>query len=248
MFIVQKCIKKNVLALYEKSDSHLWVNAWDYKKSYLKDCSVNEAIDSFYKLTSRAKNTPYRLITLDGATSITLAAINTTDASIFRKYSIFAIVFNDSQQLLDKQLTDCLGVAVPESGGTVVGHARNIQNDVKATVNKVASSLNQLVSSHKITKRFNSNGRSGGAFLITSATNGILSNSDVGITYSEDTGSFDLLVSHKYLVYPSYENKICSLSKQPDHYSSHDSLYEALTTLRRICKIATDEEAAFLAA
>ncbi|MBH9739897.1 hypothetical protein [Vibrio navarrensis] len=248
MFLVEKCVRKNVCARYKHDESHLWEKAWDYKKSLIENCSVDEAIDAFNKLTERVRNVPYRLLILGESSNTTLAAINTHDALSFKKYSIFAVSFNNGDNPTGKSVSEFVGAIAPKSGGIIVGHARQKSNEVKSIVDEAATLLSHAISSHQIITRYNSDGCSGGAFLVTSPTNGILSNSDVGITYSKRTQNIKLLVSHKFLSDISDGNKKCPWSKQLGHESTHCSLVDALNMLRRICKKATKEEALLLAA
>lgn len=246
MFLIQKAVRKDISAKYNRDEAHLWQRAWDHKRSHLKDCSIDEAIKTFNKLTTKVRSTPYRLITLNSS-STTLAAINTSDAYSFKKYSIFAVSFT-KQKTEPKPTAECFGAIAPESGGMVVGHARIKSNEVKKVVDEAANTLSHIVASHRVTTRYNSDGRSGGAFLITSPTNGILSNSDIGITYSEHTQKIELLVTSKFLSDKSLGNKLCPWSKMLDHESEHNSVQEAAEMLINICKKATKEEAELLAA
>lgn len=82
--------------------------------------------------------------------------------------------------------------------------------------------------------------------LVTGATSGLLSNSEVGITYSQHTNKITLFVTNKYLSKPSYGNKVCPWTNLLDHNSSHASIDDAVCMLKQVCKTATSEEVALL--
>ncbi len=243
MFIIEKCLNNDgVTAEYAKNQSHLWVPAWPGTKSRLDNVSVDNAIQAFFQLTSRVKSVPYRLRAL--GKSVTLAAINTLDADKFKKYTIFAVGFypeskNDTAHM---PISQSLGAVAPHSAGTLVGTCDTPTDEVQQMVQAAAVALAKSISTHGIVTRYNTNGRSGGAWLATSITDGILSNSDIGITYSEQTKQLRLQVAHKFLSDATFGNTPCSFTGKMDHVSEHATIDDALVTLRQVTRAATQEE------
>jgi hypothetical protein len=124
----------------------------------------------------------------------------------------------------------------------IVGNALSKSEQTSSTVNMIANQLSHLVLSHEVIKRFNSDGQSGGAWLVTSATTGIMSNSDIGITYSSHAQRITLHVSSKYLLSDVYGNHKCPFTHKFDHASHHDTVEQAITKLQLIVKPATQQE------
>lgn len=247
MFIIEKCVSNDgITAEYSKSQAHLWVPAWPGTKSRLDNVSVDNAIQAFFQLTSRVKSVPYRLRAV--GKSVTLAAINTLDAARFKKYTIFAVGFYPEQKTdtTSMPISQSPGAVAPHSAGTLVGTCDTPAEEVQQIVQAAAMALAKSISTHGIVTRYNANGRSGGAWLVTSITDGILSNSDIGITYSEQTKQLRLQVAHKFLSDATFGNTPCSFTGKMDHVSEHATIDNALVTLRQVTRAATEDEFALL--
>lgn len=243
MFIIEKCvITEDAVATYTRANAHLWIPAWSGNKSRLDKLSVDDAIQAFFKMTAKVRSVPYRLRTIGHAA--TLAAINTRDAARFKKLSIFAVGFypQTQQAPTPQDIQPCLGAVAPQTAGTLAGACDTPAAQVRAVIDRVAMAMAHVVSTHGIQVRFNSNGRSGGAWLVTSATDGILSNAEIGITYSDKSQQLQLLVSNKFLSAEHFGNKPCSFTNKMDHCSAHDSIEQAIAMLREVTRAATPEE------
>ncbi len=70
MYLIQKCLIKNIDAAYSLSDRNLWIAAWKPEKTYINECNADKAIAIFEEKTARVKNTPYRLLDLENMTVI----------------------------------------------------------------------------------------------------------------------------------------------------------------------------------
>ncbi|MFV7771688.1 hypothetical protein [Shewanella marisflavi] len=178
----------------------------------------------------------------------TIAAKNTLDAEAFQKYSVYAIGFHSSEHSPGEPAAESLGYLVPGTSGQAVGYSRTKLGEVQRIVEQAANVLAGKVSSHQVTTRYNSDGRSGGAWLVTSPTNDLLSNADVGITYSHHTNTIKLYVSYHYLADVAFGNKQCVWTGDLGHESEHATVESALNMLLHVCKKATPEQAALLAA
>lgn len=246
MYIIEKCVVKNIDAKYSSSESHLWVNAWTRNKSYIDNGTINSAIATFKEKTSSVRSAPYRLRMMRG--NIVLTAINTNDVNSFIKYTIHAIGFNNKGTNAPSEIKESCGAFVPESFGVIVGASNCKAPQVKALVDKAAKKLQSIVTSHKVITRYNSDGQSGGAWLVTSIADGIMSNADVGITFSRHTNHIKLIVGNSYLQDECYGNTLCPWTKLLDHIKSYASIDEAIEMLVKISKQATQEELGLLAA
>jgi hypothetical protein len=246
MYIIEKCVVKNVDAKYSTSESHLWVNAWPRNKSYIDSGTINNAIITFKEKTSSVRSAPYRLRMT--RSNIVLTAINTNDVNSFKKYTIHAIGFNNKEANSVSEVKESCGAFAPESFGVIVGAANYKSPLVKMLVNKATEKLQSIVTSHKVITRFNSDGQSGGAWLVTSITDGVMSNADVGITFSSHTNNISLIVGNSYLQDECYGNTLCPWTKLLGHDKSYPSIDEAIEVLVKISKQATQEELELLAA
>lgn len=228
MYLIEKYVGNDIPnAKYSRENAHLWIQPWAHGKSHLNDCSFDEAINEFHRMTSKVRKVAYRLRTFGTSKSATVAAINSMDAAVFKKYTVFSVGFHT------QEIPQCLNVK-PTKG------------TIESIVVGIAAALEKQISSHHIQVRYNSNGQSGGAFLVTDPTDMILSNSEVGISYSQAAG-FQLMVSHKFLSDPTHGTHQCFFTKKMDHRSTHDSLEHALTHLYNVVRHATpDEMAIFL--
>lgn len=246
MFVVEKCVKNNVMAQYTAKETHLWVPAWSNGKALVEACSLKDAIAQFHSLTAKVRHAPYRMRTVRA--TMTIAAKNTLDEVAFQKYSIYAIGFHSCDESPREPVAESLGFLAPGTMGKVVGHSDTKHVEVQRIVDLAANHLAGMVSSHQVTTRFNSDGHSGGAWLVTSPTNDLLSNTDVGITYSHHTNTIKLYVSYHYLADDAIGNKKCVWTGDIGHESEHSSVEAAIDMLLHVCKKATPEQAALLAA
>lgn len=247
MYVIEKCTNNIAKAMYSKDQAHFWIQAWAGAKARFDCNTVDEAIATFKQRTSKVRTTPYRLRIV--GEPITIAAINCLDVSRFQKYTISAVGFTSSEsEHSDKEFQQSIGAVVPGSMGTIVGYSESVSSSVRGRIDEVAKRLSRAILSHNVTTRYNSSGRSGGAYLITSITSGILSNSDIGISCSQNTDGYELMVSSKFLASPDYGNKQCSFTGKLDHVSVHDDIDSALAQLKLVVRIATDDELAALLA
>jgi len=243
MYLIEKCVRNNVDARSPSNQQYLWSAAWtgaSRSKSILENCSIDEAIQSFKVRTAKARKSPYRLRCLDSG--VVLFAKNTNDERSFEKFTIFAVGFSQLSSNNSHQVDESVGIVVPESGGIVVGSSRSKHEFTQINVEMLANLLKSTVTSHRLTKRFNSDGNSGGVFLVTSPINGVLSNSDVGVTFSVKRNCYTVLVVNKFLANESFGNHRCPFSNLMDHHSDHDTAEEALDMLFEVCRHATSEE------
>jgi len=237
MYIIEKCLIKNVDAKYSTSENHLWVKAWSGKKSIIDSGSASNAIAIFKERTLAPRTVPYRLITMRD--NIVLAAINANDADSFKKYAINAIGFKNKEANTSSEVINSCSATIE----TPITQA----TQVKLLVSEAAEKLQSAVTSHKVITRYNSDRESGGAWLVTSITDGIMSNSDVGITFSSHTNNINLLVANKYLNDECHGNDRCPWTELLGHNKSYSSIDEAVEMLVKISKQATQEELKLLA-
>tara|TARA_Y100000588_G_scaffold90079_2_gene96817 strand:- start:9316 stop:10062 length:747 start_codon:yes stop_codon:yes gene_type:complete len=242
MFLIEKCVVNNVCAAYTKDSSHLWVQAWGKGKAIIDGLGVDNAVSTFVKLTSKVRSAPYRIRTVCHS-PVTLAAINTNDEDDFKWHSLGAVIFNAESALNSKvAVNESIGAVIPGTGGLVAG-ATAIKDDlVQRIVEECASALSGLVASHDVEVRYNSDGKSGGAWLKTSLVEGLLTNSDVGLTYSASSNMYALQVSNKFLASPAHGNSDNCFNGLRDHYSQHETLAAAITTLQEVVKQASKAE------
>lgn len=241
MYIIQKCVSKDINALCSKDENIWWERAWWNGKAEVSTACIDDAIREFYEKTSRVRCAPYRLASHNGGT--VLASINTRDAYLFKKHTIFAVGFKAGEQNINDEIDTSPGVVAPLTMGLVAGASNNINATVRDVVNNVAYKLQSLVSTHKITTRFNSHGDSGGAYLVTSPVNGLLANTDIGISYNNgERGKLRLLVANKYLSDPSKGNSLCRWTGLLDFEGFYDDVEMALGALYEVVRKATNEE------
>lgn len=148
MYIIEKCVVKNVNAKYSSSESHLWVNAWPRNKSYIDSGTINNAIAIFKEKTSSVRSAPYRLRMTRG--NIVLTAINANDVNSLKKYTIHAIGFNNKGANAPSEIKESCGAFAPESFGVIVGASNCKASQVKALVDKAAERLQSIVTSHRV--------------------------------------------------------------------------------------------------
>jgi hypothetical protein len=235
MFIIEKTSEANIKAYYERKDSHKWVRAWKGAKAVINNCSMDNAIKQFFEYTNRVRKASYRLRRVECNT--VLASINTLDADFFRKYTSATIDFINSVNPPAKvPVIESIGVAVPNSLGFIVGSCANKSSEVKDIVDGAYHQLFNIIGNYEVITRYNSDGLSGGAWLKTSPLDMILSNTDVGITFSKHTGDFKLIVNSKFLSSESYGNTESRWSNQMDHESKHASVDSAIEMLKMVAK------------
>ncbi|MYM92683.1 hypothetical protein [Duganella vulcania] len=107
-----------------------------------------------------------------------------------------------SEQRKHPEITQCAGAIVAGSGGGMVGAGMPTTSDLTAQVDH-AGELMRDVFGVDVTTRYNSNGRSGGAYVVTDAPgHALFSNSSIGINarVAQD-GSlvFNVYASAEYL-------------------------------------------------
>jgi hypothetical protein len=246
MFIIEKSSRPGILGKFTANESHFWEPAWPKGQAYLDASTIDEAILMFFEKTSKVRSASYRLLLLSHR-SLTLAAINTSDADTFKKFVTYAVGFTDEQHSV-RRIYEPIGIVLPSSGGIAVGTAMRKNNKVEDTVESIAQHLQATIQSHDITTRFNSSGESGGAFLVTDPIDGIMSNTDVGISYGPNAYGFRLMVSNKYLADPESGNCICPFTQKMDHESIYGSLEDALKSLKKLVRHATEDELQLLCA
>ncbi|MFK5894965.1 MAG: hypothetical protein QM504_17240 [Pseudomonadota bacterium] len=244
MYLIEKCVNKNVIARYSHKDKYLWINAWGGGKSIIKDCTFVEAIEQFNEKTLRVRSAPYRLREIDK--NIVLASINTVDSKSFMKFTISSIGFNITDDSV-KNISESNGMVVRGTLGFIVGACSGKSEVIKSEIDSIALKLSLVVESHNVIIRYNSSGESGGAWLETCPFDGLLSNSDIGITYKGNK-EYKLIVVNKFLVDDSFGNFECSFTGLLDHSSIHKSIEGAIEKLQIITRKATAEELELLVA
>ncbi len=245
MFIIEKCSRNDVNAASAANEQHMWKSAWSNNKSLISDVGIDTAIDQFYQLTKRVRTAPYRLRSMPDGTI--LAALNTNDAITFQKYTINAVGFSDANRDVDTPI-ESVGAVVHNSGGFVVGSARFKDQHVESIVSQLAKRLSALIVSHRVVERFNSDGKSGGAWLETSPIDCVMANAEVGISYRLSDKKFNLIVTNKFLESSEHGNHKCPFTNLQDHHSQHDEMDEAISALKTIVRQASAEELKLLTA
>lgn len=248
MYVIEKCVVNHgVKARYSKDSAHLWVPAWSGPKAAVGRLSVDDAIRQFVTRTQKVRAVPYRL-RVRGEKTV-LAAINSLDADWFKKFTICAIGFRaENASTKNAPVLSSVGVVVPGAVGLRVGASDTPDASIVQRVDDAAACLAAAVDTHHVITRFNSNGRSGGAWLVTSLTDGVLSNAEVGLSYTVSSEQVRLQISHKFLATPETGNTLCSLTGKQDHVSQYDTLEQAMLMLRTLVRTSTPAEYALLTA
>ncbi|MDI5832510.1 hypothetical protein OCF84_21680 (plasmid) [Shewanella xiamenensis] len=233
MFMIEKAHHSSMSALNAKfvqSESHLWVPAWKDANVAVRDMNVDDAIAYFKMRVTKVRNCAYRLRYL--GQNVVVSAVNANGAALLDRFVTYALEFADHNP--SESWSNSTGVVITNNGGSYHLGGNNANGVLAERLNTIAHHLSSCIKSHTVEIRTNSNGLSGGVWLVTTPIYALFGNTDVGIA-TKSSGEFVLSVAHKFLLDGNGNTKN-PITGKLDYRQNHLSLNDALVDLKRVAR------------